>query len=232
MAVYRIADINIKYETDSSYLLKILEPFITSHTSFDNEIKLSAEDIENEYKICPEENANQLKGRALLRKICTLLLESYNGMFLHCAAIKYKGKAYLFTAPSGTGKTTHISLWKKHLGDDVQIINGDKPLLRKNGNEIIVYGSPWQGKENYGCNTNAPLGGIFLIHRAKENSIARASVKESLLFLLSQTVRPNEKESLIKLLNILEFTVKNIPVYNLYCNMDKQAMETALSVVE
>ncbi len=232
MAIYKIADINIKYETKNSYLLKILEPYITSDDSFDQEIKLSAYDIENEYKIFPAQSSNMLQSRAFLRKICTLLLQSYQGMFLHCAAIKYKGKAYLFTAPSGTGKTTHIRLWKKHLGDEVQIINGDKPLLRKIGDEIIVYGTPWQGKENYGCNTSAPVGGIFMINRAEENSIVKAPAKESLPFLLSQTMRPNEKENLINLLDTLEYIVSNIPIYNLYCNMDKEALETALSVVE
>ncbi len=232
VAVYRIADINIKYKTSNSYLLNILKPFITENDSHDHEIKLSVYDIDNENKIYPEKSMSMLESRAFLRKICTLLIEKYEGMFLHCAAIKYNGKAYLFTAPSGTGKTTHIRLWKKHLGDKVEIINGDKPLLRKIGNEIIAYGTPWQGKEDYGCNTSAPIGGIFLIHRAEENSIVKATVKESLPFLLSQTVRPYEKENLIKLFDVLEYMVNNIPIYNLYCNMDKQAMETALSVVE
>lgn len=232
MAVYRIADVNIKYETKNSYLLKLLESYITSDDSFDHEIKVSVYDIENEYKICPGPSISAIHSRAFLRKICTLLLQSYQGMFLHCAAIKYKGKAYLFTAPSGTGKTTHISLWKRYLGNEVEIINGDKPLLRKIGDEIIVYGTPWQGKEDYGCNTSAPLGGIYLLNRAKENSVFKASAKESLPFLLSQTVRPDEKENLINLLNIIEYIVNNIPIYNLYCNMDKEAMEIALSVVE
>lgn len=231
MAIYRIADMNIKYETESRYMLQRLKSYMTTDKEYDYEITISEDDIKYERNLTGDSSIDVLESTALFRYICRNVLEGYNGMFLHCASLKYNGKAYLFTAPSGTGKTTHIRLWAKYLGDKVEIINGDKPILRKRGNSVIVYGTPWQGKENYGGNISAPLGGIFLLNRASENSIKKATVKESLPFLLSQTLRPYEKDNMIKLFDLLEYIVKNIPIYNLNCNMEKQALETALSVI-
>ncbi len=232
MGIYRIADVNIKFETKSKYINHKLKPYMISDEKYDCEITISKEDIIKEQNLTEESNINLLESTALLRHICNIVLKNYNGMFLHCAVLKYNGKAYIFTAPSGTGKTTHIRLWLKYLGDRVEVINGDKPILRKIDDEIIAYGTPWNGKEDYGNNINAPLGGIFLLHRAEKNSIERATTKESFTFLFSQTLKPNEKADMIKLFDLLEYVIKNIPVYNLNCNMEKQAMETALSVID
>lgn len=232
MAIYKIADMNIKIETKSDNILKRLKPYITSDQSYDFVVKASEDDIKYEHTLATDVSNDMLENTALFRQICKKVLEKYNGMFLHCASIKYNGKAYLFTAPSGTGKTTHIKLWIEHMGNRVEVINGDKPILRRKDNEIIVYGTPWQGKENYGSNINAPLGGIFLLHRAEKNTVTKATAKESLPFLLSQTLRLNKKENMIKIFEMLEYIVKSTPIYNLNCNMDKQALDTALSVIE
>ncbi|MEE1281427.1 MAG: hypothetical protein UHK60_04110 [Acutalibacteraceae bacterium] len=232
MAIYRIADMRIKYETKSSYILQRLRPYIIEDKEYDYEVIVSEDDINYERSLTEDIGINMLESAALFRHICKNVLESYNGIFLHCAALKYNGKAYLFTAPSGTGKTTHIRLWMKNLGDRVEVINGDKPILRKKGDNIIVYGTPWQGKENYGSNISATLGGVFLLDRGTENSVEKATVKDSISFLLSQTLRPYEKENMIKLFEIIECVVKNIPIYHLKCNMENQAVKTALSVID
>lgn len=232
MAIYKIADMNIKIETKSDNILKRLKPYITSDQSYDFVVKASEDDIKYEHTLATDVSNDMLENTALFRQICKKVLEKYNGMFLHCASIKYNGKAYLFTAPSGTGKTTHIKLWIEHMGNRVEVINGDKPILRRKDNEIIVYGTPWQGKENYGSNINAPLGGIFLLRRAEKNTVTKATAKESLPFILSQTLRLNKKENMIKIFEMLEYIVKSTPIYNLNCNMDKQALDTALSVIE
>lgn len=232
VAIYRIADMNIKYETQSNYILKRLKPYVIVDDEYDYEVTVSKDDINYERSLTGDSNNDMLESTALFRHICKNVLESYNGIFLHCAALKYNGKAYLFTAPSGTGKTTHIRLWMKNLGDRVEVINGDKPILRKKGDDVIVYGTPWQGKENYGSNISATLGGIFLLNRGTENSVEKATVKDSLAFLLSQTLRPYEKENMIKLFELFECIIKNIPIYHLKCTMENQAVQTALSVID
>ncbi|PLS27720.1 hypothetical protein [Bifidobacterium parmae] len=102
-------------------------------------------------------------------------------LVFHGATIGFDGRAYIFTAPSGTGKTTHISLWRRAFGDRVSIINGDKPILRFERererddpaapaaarHRVIAYGTPWCGKEGWQRNTSAPLGGICVVARAE-----------------------------------------------------------------
>lgn len=100
-------------------------------------------------------------------------LMNFDRIIFHGAAMLWKGKAYIFTAPSGTGKTTQIKHWIELYGNEIQIINGDKPILKicDNG-QIIVYPSPWKGKEGMGNDCLcAPLGGIIMLSQAKENSI-------------------------------------------------------------
>lgn len=93
------------------------------------------------------------------------------------ACILYKDNAYLFIAPSGTGKTTHINLWKKHINDLV-IINGDKPIIRLINNEPIIYGTPWMGKERYGCNSKAKLKAVVILHQGQVDKIDKVDKKD------------------------------------------------------
>lgn len=96
----------------------------------------------------------------------------FNAIFLHSSAILYKGKAYLFSADSGVGKSTHTKLWIKKFGaENVQIINDDKPIIRFIDNDWYVYGSPFDGGSGVNTNTRAKLGGIIFLERAEENSI-------------------------------------------------------------
>ena len=94
----------------------------------------------------------------------------YNAIFLHSSAILYKGKAYLFSADSGVGKSTHTKLWIKKFGaENVQIINDDKPIIRFIDNDWYVYGSPFDGGTGINKNIRAKLGGIIFLERAEEN---------------------------------------------------------------
>ena len=138
----------------------------------------------------------------------------------------------MFLGRSGTGKSTHIRLWKKLLGDDVKIINGDKPVIRVHNDEVLVYGTPWRGKEGYGANTSAPLGGVFLLGRGEVNSVEKASVQEAVKTLLSQMYTTRNKNDMQKLLAIIEKIIVTAPVFKLKCNMDISAAETALKAVE
>ena len=76
-------------------------------------------------------------------------------MLLHSSAVVVDGYAYLFSADSGTGKSTHTGLWKQHFGDRAYIINDDKPAIRKVDGEWYVFGTPWSGKTDTSVNPRA-----------------------------------------------------------------------------
>lgn len=238
MGIYRIAQLNIKITPQSGYVKKILSDYETESGNVDFEVCVSREDVLYEKELAEKLEAEAFfsdamcESTAIYRKICNEILQKYNGTMFHCAAIEYKGKAYLFTAPSGTGKSTHIRLWKKLLGDDVKIINGDKPVIRVHNDEVLVHGTPWRGKEGYGANTSAPLGGVFLLGRGEVNSVEKASVQEAVKTLLSQMYTTRNKNDMQKLLAIIEKIIVTAPVFKLKCNMDISAAETALKAVE
>ena len=108
-------------------------------------------------------------------------LMKHGRMVFHGASFLWRDRAWLFSAPSGTGKTTQLRLWKKLFSGEMEIMNGDKPILEvTEENEVIVHPSPWKGKENYGRDDlTAPLGGIIFLRQAKENRIRRMAPAEA-----------------------------------------------------
>lgn len=109
-----------------------------------------------------------LETLAVFRKIAEAA-PAHQRLVFHGATITFQDRAYIFTAPSGTGKTTHIRLWKQEYGDRVDIINGDKPILRVTPDAgIVAYGTPWAGKERWQRNTSAPVAGICIVTRATD----------------------------------------------------------------
>lgn len=100
--------------------------------------------------------AGYLESLALYRQICERLIE-WDVVLFHGSALALDGKAYLFTAPSGTGKSTHAALWRQVFGTRVTMINDDKPLLRFAPEGVTVFGTPWAGKAHLQTNTSALL---------------------------------------------------------------------------
>lgn len=116
----------------------------------------------------PQWSDDYLETLAVYRKIAEWL-PSCERMLVHGAAVAFQGRAHLFCAPSGTGKSTHVRLWCEHLGSAVTVINGDKPIVRvpADGGPPIVYGAPWAGKEGWQTNASAPLAGICFLGRSR-----------------------------------------------------------------
>ncbi len=149
-------------------------------------------------------------------------LISHSGFLLHSSAVELDGKAYLFSAPSGTGKSTHTSLWQKEF-PDAKMINDDKPAIRILNNGIYVYGTPWSGKTDQNRNCKVPLQGIAFLSRGTENKIEPMAPAKALENLLSQTVRPGDRSSASALLDLLGEIIKRVPIYSLTCNMEPEA---------
>ncbi len=109
---------------------------------------------------------------------------------------------------SGTGKTTHVKLWCDHFGDRARIVNGDKPILRFSGNELIAYGTPWCGKEGYNINTSTPIQGMCFIERSEKNSIRIMNSTEIISKIFHQMIMPEEEHCVSKILEFLDNLVQ------------------------
>lgn len=158
-------------------------------------------------------------------------LVDYNGMLLHSSAVIKDGYAYLFSAPSGTGKSTHTSLWLKNF-PDARILNDDKPAIRAEDDGIFVYGTPWSGKTDLNLNLRVPLGGICFLERSKENFIEKMPDSVAIGHLLDQTVRPRMLNNMDKLLDTLDKIINNTSIYRMGCNISDEAALTAYSAMK
>lgn len=159
----------------------------------------------------------QVESRLIMRKIADAFID-FNIILLHGAAIAVDGKCFIFTAESGTGKTTHINNWLSTKPGTI-VVNGDKPFLDVETG--LVYGSPWCGKEGMNTNISVPLAGIIALERGESNSIQEISFKNILPTLLQQTYIPASGSSL-KGYQLLA-RLSNIPCYKLSCNMDRES---------
>lgn len=231
MAVYKIADLNIKIECHGDYLKYLLKNYICDYAECDFEVVATDNDIQAERIIASGFTDEMYESSAVLRKISGKILADYDGILFHGAAIEYKSKAYLFCAPSGTGKTTHIMLWKKALKDEVTILNGDKPFVRMIDDVPIIYGSPWKGKENLGTNSLCKLESIIFINRSEKNYARPLSPDESLFRLLPCTAYPKNSVGKLKTLEFLENLSAKIKFVDLFCNMEYNAYRTALNAL-
>ena len=152
-----------------------------------------------------------------------LKLLDFDGLMLHASAVMMDGKAYLFTAPSGTGKSTHTQLWLRNFGDRPQILNDDKPALRLIDGVWYAYGTPWSGKSDLNIPARATLAGVCVLERGEQNRIAPFRGKEAVQMLCSQTVRPVNATMAMRYLTLLDKLITQVPVWKLSCNMDPQA---------
>ena len=154
------------------------------------------------------------------------LLE-YNGIMLHSSVVGYNGKAYLFTADSGVGKSTHTKLWLELLGDSAFILNDDKPALRILNGKWFAFGTPWSGKHDISENAGLPIAGIAVLSRAQENKIVPFNGRDAIKLIIKQTNRPKEKEDCEIFLGLLENLFTEIPVWKLECNTSLDAAKIA-----
>lgn len=150
-------------------------------------------------------------------------LLNFDGFQLHSSAVVVDGKAYLFTATSGTGKSTHTTLWLNMFGDRAFILNDDKPALRLIDGVWYAFGTPWSGKHDISVNTRVPVAGIAALERAETNSIEPFGGKDAILAILRQSNRPKAMEYRVKLLELLDKLITQVPIWRLQCNMDPEA---------
>lgn len=164
-----------------------------------------------------------LESLALYRKIAELMVD-YDTILMHGSVVAVDGEAYLFTAKSGTGKSTHTRHWREVFGQRAVMVNDDKPLLKLTEEGVLACGTPWNGKHGLGSNIMVPLKAICILERGETNEIYPISPQEALPMVLQQTHRP---KNLAKYLEILDKLTQRVSFYRLKCTNEPEAAQVA-----
>lgn len=167
-----------------------------------------------------------LETLAVYRKIASALLE-YDTLLFHGSAISVDGKGYLFTAKSGTGKSTHTRLWREMLGERAVMVNDDKPLLKFTEQGVLVCGTPWNGKHRLSTNISVPLKALCILERDETNHIEPIEKRDALAMLIQQSYRPPDAGKMAKVLALVDKLGDSVSLYRLGCNMEPEAAVVA-----
>ena len=227
---YRFAELNIEIRSIYAYIHELCTDYVTDQPA-DFMVNTTQDDILFERERSEDLRASDeyLETLAVYRKIAEKIPE-YDAFLFHGSSIKVDGCAYIFTAKSGTGKSTHAALWRKLLSDKAVMINDDKPIIRvTSSGTAYVYGTPWDGKHKLSANTYAPVQAICILDRSDSNSIKRISKTEALPVLLQQVYRPFESSAMERTMDLL-FKM-DAEFYHLFCNMDISAAELSYGVM-
>ena len=150
-------------------------------------------------------------------------LPAFGAMWLHSVLLEMDGEGYAITAPSGYGKSTQGQLWLKAFPDRARIINGDNPIVRKEGEGFVAYGTPFCGKEGYQVNIGVPLKGFCYLKHGETNSIRRMDSTVAFAQLLREYQCRFTPQNQEKYMELLQQFVETVPIYVLTCNLDGQA---------
>lgn len=160
---------------------------------------------------------------AALNRLIAERITEYDVLLMHGSALCMDGETYIFTAPSGTGKSTHARLWREEFGDRVVMINDDKPMLRIRENSVLAYGTPWNGKHNLSRNTSAPVKAIARLKRSGENRIEPMAKSDAFAVLISQALTSKDPIVMQRILTLEKRLLEQVRFYTLYCNMEPDA---------
>lgn len=155
----------------------------------------------------------------------------HDTLLIHASCVEWGGRAYPFTAPSGTGKSTHTGLWLQHI-EGTQLLNDDNPILRIEDGKPYIYGSPWSGKTPCYRNLRLPLGALTGIERAEANSVQRESPTRAFATLLTACSTMKWDEPLYqRTIDTLAQTMATTPFYTLHCLPDREAATLCHSTI-
>ena len=230
-----LAGVNIEIRSIHAAVYDLCRDYLTDRSP-DFSVATTPEDIAFERKKSNEEAAHEgrpavdfpddyLETLAVYRKICEKLLP-YDAFLMHGAVVAQNGAAYLFTAPSGLGKTTHTRFWLEKY-PEAFILNGDKPILRFQNGKLFACGTPWAGKEGQNRNVILPLRAVCVLFRGKENKIEPVRFDRIFPLLISQTYRPTGEAEMRKTLELIKKTGECVRFYAMFCNLDPNAARVA-----
>ena len=216
---------------------RLCNDFIVSDVKAPLKIEMTQQDIDNEKKEQYEDEKfcvqwdGAIEFQAVLRKLTEALID-FDILLIHGAAVCVENQVFLFTADSGTGKTTHVLKWIERL-PNAFVINGDKPYIRiNNGEQPLVSGSPWAGKENMYVNTMKPLKAIILMDRAEKNRVEKITYAEAFSSVLQQTYQPEDEEKMRKTLKLLKQLSDKVSFWRFqFNNFNEDCFDVAYSAL-
>lgn len=154
-----------------------------------------------------------------------------DALIFHSSYIDWNGQGILFAGHSGVGKSTQASLWKQNEG--VEIINGDRTLLRKKEGVWHAYGYPCSGSSDICVNRTLPLKAIVLLQQGTENKVEKLSLSQKFRAILtgSQMFPWNDKE-VERVSKMAEEMIKDVKMIKLICRPEIKAVEVLKSALE
>lgn len=230
----RLADRDISVSANYPTTKKFCRNYLLDEapSKVDAEVTISFEDIEMEKEVAENANLNWVTDKYLetlvLHRKVSEALTRFNTVLFHGSAIAVDGEVYLFTAPSGTGKSTHTRLWREYFGERAIMVNDDKPFLHlKEDGGMVVYGSPWDGKHRLSTNIGLPLKAICILSQAPENHIEKVSKTDGLQPIFLQTFWSKSNQTMVKdSLEVLTGML-NQPLWHLKCNISQEAVKVS-----
>ncbi len=227
-----VADLTVSIAHEHTYLSKQCASYLTDAPA-DFSITVTPEMIKRERAVSLEISASDgyCESIAAYREIARRLPE-FDAILFHAAVIEVDGKAFAFTAKSGTGKSTHIRLWRRVFGESVGIVNGDKPILRFGSDGVLrAYGTPWAGKEGWHRNIGVPLSAIVVLERGAADKILTLSKADAATQMLTQILLGDEPTEALAALEMLDRVLHAVETKILYCTPTEEAARVAYAAL-
>lgn len=232
MPKYRIADLIVEFEPRFEPARSQAEPY-RANDDAEPDCRLIVTErginFELERGIPTPEYAEYTYSRYLFQREAL----RHKVLTLHSSAVVCDGSAYLFSANSGMGKSTHTRLWLERFGSErAYILNDDAPSMRQVAGVWRAYGTPWAGSTQINVNASAPLKGVAFLERSQTNWIKRINPDEAMGLFMLQSYSPGAKPALVNALDLIVRFLKEVPIYRLGCNMESEAAQVARDAMD
>ncbi|MGN0465780.1 MAG: hypothetical protein ACI4F9_05435 [Lachnospiraceae bacterium] len=225
--IYEIAGLKVEMEPKFGRLIRQSESYQSSGEPI---MKIKPNPYDKARIVMGKTSEEEMEYICYSAAFCREIVR-HGRFFLHASAIVYEGEAYLFCAPSGTGKSTHTALWR-NLFPKSYILNDDKPVIWPKEEKITVWGTPFAGKTNLQVNRGVPLKGICFLKQGSENEIWKLTKDRALALMLNNTWRPRESDGMNVLLDMMEQIVAKIGIYEMSCTKEWEAAKLSYRVMK
>lgn len=230
MFYIKLAKIPIGIENKYSYIRDICKEFEVPKMDVLFTVYATEEEVLEQQEGDIRFSKGYCESLCIFRKICYEIIK-YDAFLMHSAVIEMDGVAYVFAAPSGVGKTTHIVRWLEQFWGKAQVLNGDKPIFRFIDEKLYACGTPWKGKEGLGCNIICPVQAICFIEQSQENKIHPLSLPEISRRIFRQILLPAKEEDFEHFWLLVERMITTVDFYLLQCNQELEAAQIAYDVM-